>query len=97
MCASAPTRLVGNALVESWRSWNPSGGIAQATAAAIRTLNETAEIWQQTAEFRSVTADRQARDVGCLLQGYYIVEDNSRKYNLPALPCGQIYTERQRP
>ena len=56
-------------------------------------MNETNEIWQQTSEFRSRTADRQSRDVGCLLQGYYHVEDNSRKYDLPPLPCGQIYTE----
>lgn len=85
---------VGVGLLRSWRSWDPSGAIAARTRAAIALINETNEIWQQTSEFRSQTADRQSRDVGCLLQGYYIVEDNSRRYNLPPLPCGQIYTER---
>jgi hypothetical protein len=85
---------VGVGLLRSWRSWDPSGAIAQRTRASIALLNETNEIWQQTSEFRSQTADRQSRDVGCLLQGYYIIEDNSRHYGLPALPCGQIYTER---
>ena len=84
---------VGVGLLRSWKSWDPSGAIAQRTRASIALLNETNEIWQQTSEFRSQTADRQSRDVGCLLQGYYIVEDNSRHYGLPALPCGQIYTE----
>ena len=85
---------VGVGLLRAWKSWNPSGAIAARTRAAIAILNETNEVWQQTSEFRSQTADRQSRDVGCLLQGYYIVEDNSRKFNLPPLPCGQIYTER---
>ena len=85
---------VGVGLLRSWRSWNPSGAIAARTRAAIAILNETNAVWQQTSEFRSQTADRQSRDVGCLLQGYYVIEDNSRKYNLPSLPCGQIYTER---
>ena len=49
-------------------------------------MNETNEIWQQTSEFRSRMADQQSRDVGCLLLGYYHVEDNSRKYEPPAAP-----------
>ena len=85
---------VGVGLLRSWKSWNPNGAIAARTRAAIALLNETNAVWQQTSEFRSQTADRQSRDVGCLLQGYYVIEDNSRKYNLPSLPCGQIYTER---
>jgi cytochrome c6 len=85
---------VGLGLLETWRSWNPSGAIAGRTRAQIQILNETAQTWQQVSEFRSVTADRQARDVGCLLQGYYVIEDNSRKYDLPPLPCGQIYSKR---
>ena len=32
-------------------------------------------------------------DVGCLLQGWYAVEDNARKYSLPPLPCGQVYVK----
>ena len=85
---------VGVGLLRSWRSWDPSGAIAARTREAIAILNETNAVWQQTSEFRSQTADRQSRDVGCLLQGYYVIEDNSRTYNLPPLPCGQIYTER---
>ena len=85
---------VGVGLLKAWKSWNPSGAIAARTQAAAQLINETNEIWQQTSEFRSRTADRQSRDVGCLLQGYYVIEDNSRKYDLPSLPCGQIYTER---
>ncbi len=84
---------VGVGLLKAWKSWNPSGAIAARTRAAIQLLNETNEVWQQTSEFRSATADRQSRDVGCLLQGYYHVEDNSRKYDLPPLPCGQIYVK----
>ncbi|HZO35380.1 MAG TPA: hypothetical protein VFB41_00745 [Solirubrobacteraceae bacterium] len=84
---------VGQALLRTWRTWNPSGAIAQRTQQARQLMNETNAIWQQTSEFRSQTADRQARDVGCLLSGYYHIEDNSRKYDLPPLPCGQIYTK----
>jgi hypothetical protein len=86
---------VGVGLLRSWKSWDPSGAIAARTRAAIALINETNEIWQQTNEFRSRTADQQSRDVGCLLQGYYIVEDNARRYGLPPLACGQIYTERR--
>jgi hypothetical protein len=85
---------VGVGLLRAWKSWNPSGAIASRTRSSIALINETNEIWRQTSEFRSQTADRQSRDVGCLLQGYYIVEDNSRRFGLPPLPCGQIYTER---
>jgi hypothetical protein len=85
---------VGTALLRTWRTWNPSGAIAQRTLQARQLMNDTNEVWRQTSEFRSQTADRQARDVGCLLSGYYDVEDNSRKYDLPPLPCGQIYTKR---
>ena len=84
---------VGTALLQTWRTWNPSGAIAQRTQQARQLMSETNEIWRQTNEFRSQTADRQARDVGCLLSGYYHIEDNSRKYDLPPLPCGQIYTK----
>lgn len=84
---------VGVGLLRSWKSWNPSGAIAQRTRASIALLNETNQIWQDTNEFRSQQADQQSRDVGCLLQGYYIIEDNARHYGLPALPCGQIYTQ----
>lgn len=87
-----PGRRVG--LLRSWRSWDPSGAIAARTRAAIALINETNEIWQQTNEFRSRIADQQSRDVGCLLSGYYIIEDNARRYGLPPLDCGQIYTER---
>jgi hypothetical protein len=82
---------VGAALLKSWRSWDPSGAIAQRTARARELISETNEVWKQTSEFRSRTADRQARDVGCLLQGYYVIEDNSRAYDLPPLPCGRQY------
>jgi hypothetical protein len=85
---------VGVGLLRSWKSWNPSGAIAARTRASIALINETNQIWQQTNEFRSQQADQQSRDVGCLLQGYYIVEDNARHYGLPPLPCGQIYTEK---
>lgn len=84
---------VGTALLRTWRTWNPSGAIAARTERARQLMNETNEVWRQTSEFRSKTADRQARDVGCLLSGYYHIEDNSRKYDLPPLPCGQIYTK----
>jgi hypothetical protein len=82
---------VGVALLKAWKSWDPSGAIAQRTARAKELISETNAIWQQTLEFRSRTADRQARDVGCLLLGYYVIEDNSRKYDLPPLPCGRQY------
>lgn len=82
---------VGVALLQSWRSWNPSGAIAQRTERAKALISETNAIWKETQEFRSRTADRQARDVGCLLLGYYVIEDNSRKYDLPPLPCARQY------
>jgi hypothetical protein len=84
---------IGVGLLRSWKSWDPSGAIAARTRASLALLNETNEIWKQTSEFRSRIADQQSRDVGCLLQGYYVVEDNARRYGLPPLPCGQIYTK----
>ena len=84
---------VGAGLMKVWGSWDPSRAIAQATSAQLQLIKETNQVWQQVSEFRSVTADRQSRDVGCLLQGYYAVEDNSRKFNLPPRPCGRIYVE----
>ncbi len=83
---------IGVGLLRSWKSWDPSGAIAARTRASIALLNETNEIWQSTNEFRSRIADQQSRDVGCLLQGYYVIEDNARHYGLPPLPCGQVYT-----
>lgn len=82
---------VGAGLLHTWRSWDPSGGIAQRTAQQKELLDSTNAIWKETSEFRGRQADRQSRDVGCLLQGYYDVEDNSRKYDLPPLPCDQEY------
>jgi len=84
---------VGVGLLRSWKSWNPSGAIAARTRASQQLMNETNAIYQQTSEFRSRLADQQSRDVGCLLAGYYHVEDNARKYALPPLPCGQVYVE----
>ena len=85
---------VGVGLLKSWKTYDPSGAINARTNEQRRLIDETNQVWQQTSEFRSQTADRQSRDVGCLIQGYYAVEDNSRKYNLPPLPCGQIYTKK---
>ncbi len=82
---------VGSGLLEAWRAWDPSGAIAQRSQRSKELLDETNQIWQETSEFRASQADRQSRDVGCLLQGYYDVEDNSRTYDLPPLPCGQQY------
>lgn len=77
--------------MKAWQAWNPSGAIAQRSQRSKQLLDETNQIWKDTSEFRASQADRQSRDVGCLLQGYYNVEDNSRKYDLPSLPCGQEY------
>ena len=85
---------VGAGLLEVWKSWNPSGAIAQRSAQAKALIEETNQVWQETNEFRAKTADQQSRDVGCLLRGYDLVEDNARKFNLPPLPCGQVYVER---
>lgn len=82
---------VGAGLLKAWQAWNPSGAIAQRSQRSRELLDETNQIWQDTSEFRADQADRQSRDVGCLLQGYYDVEDNSRTYDLPPLPCGQAY------
>jgi hypothetical protein len=82
---------VGSGLLQAWRAWDPSGAIAQRSQRSKQLLDETNQIWKDTSEFRATQADRQSRDVGCLLQGYYDTEDNSRKYDLPSLPCGQEY------
>jgi hypothetical protein len=82
---------VGAALLKVWRSGNPSGAIAARTQAALQLQNDTNALAQQTSEFRSRIADQQSRDVGCLLQGWSVIEDNARKYSLPPLPCGQGY------
>ena len=82
---------VGASLLEVWRSWDPSGAIAQRSAQARELLNASNDVWRETSEFRARTADRQSRDVGCLLQGYSEIEDNSRRYDLPPLPCDQQY------
>ncbi len=82
---------VGSGLLKAWQAWNPSGAIAQRSQRSKQLLDETNQIWADTSEFRAKQADRQSRDVGCLLQGYYDVEDNSRKYDLPPLPCDQAY------
>jgi hypothetical protein len=86
---------VGLGLLRAWKSWDPSGAIAQRTAAAKALMEETNAVWKETMEFRGRIADQQSRDVGCLLQGYYVIEDNARRYDLPPLPCGQVYTERR--
>ncbi len=82
---------VGSGLLKAWQAWDPSGAIAKRSQRSKQLLDETNQIWQDTSEFRSKQADRQSRDVGCLLQGYYETEDNSRKYDLPPAPCGQEY------
>lgn len=82
---------VGAGLLKVWQSWNPSGAIAQRSQQTRALLDRSNNVWQQTSEFRARTADRQARDVGCLLQGYSEIEDNSRRYDLPPLPCDQQY------
>ena len=82
---------VGASLLNVWRSWDPSGAIAQRSQQAKELLDQSNDVWQETSEFRARTADRQSRDVGCLLQGYSEIEDNSRKYDLPPLPCDQQY------
>jgi hypothetical protein len=82
---------VGVGLLRSWRSWDPSQAITERYRRMIQLLKETNEIWRQTNEYRARAADRQSRDVGCLLLGYYYTEDNSRRYDLPPAPCGQEY------
>ena len=77
---------VGIGLLRAWKSWDPSGAIAARTRSSLALINETNQIWQNTNEFRSRIVDQQSRDVGCLLQGYYVIEDNARHYGLPALP-----------
>ena len=80
---------IGVGLLRSWKSSDPSGAIAAQNTGLSRPINETNQIWQSTNEFRSRIADQQSRDVGCLLQGYYIVEDNARQYGLPLSPAAR--------
>jgi hypothetical protein len=82
---------VGAGLLKAWQSWDASGAIAQRSEQSKQLLDDTNQIWQDTSEFRARAADRQSRDVGCLLSGYYEFEDNSRKYDLPPLECDQQY------
>jgi len=82
---------VGQALLRAWHSWDPSAAIAARTQASLGLIDETNAIWDSVSQFSSATRDREARDVGCLLLGYYDVEDNSRKFNLPSAPCGLAY------
>jgi len=83
---------VGQALLRAWHSWDPGAAIAARTRASLALVNETNQMWQEVSQFSAETQDRQARDVGCLLLGYYAIEDNSRAYNLPSAPCGYAYT-----
>lgn len=83
---------VGAALRLVWRSWNPSGAIAQRNTQARQILNEINETWKGVAEFRSRTADQQSRDVSCLLRTGPFVDDNARQLGLPPLlDCDSTY------
>ena len=66
---------VGSGLLKAWQAWDPSGAIAKRSQRSKQLLDETNQIWQDTSEFRSKQADRQSRDVGCLLQGIRAVVD----------------------
>ncbi len=83
---------VGAALRLVWRSWNPSGAIAQRNTQARQILNEINDIWKGVAEFRSRTADQQSRDVSCLLRTGPFIDDNARQLGLPPLlDCDSTY------
>ena len=83
---------VGAALRLVWRSWNPSGAIAQRNTQARQILNEINDIWKGVAEFRSRTADQQSRDVSCLLRTGPFIDDNARALGLPPLlDCDSTY------
>lgn len=83
---------VGAALRLVWRSWNPSGAIAQRNTQARQILNEINETWKGVAEFRSRTADQQSRDVSCLLRTGPFIDDNARQLGLPPLlDCDSTY------
>ena len=83
---------VGAALRLVWRSWNPSGAIAQRSDQARQILNEINETWKGVAEFRSRTADQQSRDVSCLLRTGPFIDDHARELGLPPLlDCDSTY------
>ena len=83
---------VGAGLRLVWRSWNPSGAIAQRNSQAREILNEINDIWKGVAEFRSRTADQQSRDVSCLLRTGPFIDDNARALGLPPLlDCDSTY------
>ena len=90
--ASDSDGRTGTALLDVWKSWNPSGAIAQRNAQQRQLIEESTQAMQDVTAFRLRQHERNQRDVGCLLLGYYDVQDNSRKYDLPPLPCGQTYT-----
>lgn len=86
---------VGAALRLVWRSWNPSGAIAQRNEQARQILNEINQTWRGVAEFRSRTADQQSRDVSCLLRTGPFIDDNARALGLPPLlDCDSTYVPR---
>jgi hypothetical protein len=86
---------VGAALRLVWRSWNPSGAIAQRNEQARQILNEINQTWRSVAEFRSRTADQQSRDVSCLLRTGPFIDDNARALGLPPLlDCDSTYVPR---
>ena len=83
---------VGAALRLVWRSWNPSGAIAQRSDQARQILNEINQTWRDVAEFRSRTADQQSRDVSCLLRTGPFIDDHARELGLPPLlDCDSTY------
>ena len=83
---------VGAALRLVWRSWNPSGAIAQRNTQARQILSEINDTWKGVAEFRSRTADQQSRDVSCLLRSGPFVDDHARELGLPPLlDCDSTY------
>jgi hypothetical protein len=83
---------VGAALRLVWRSWNPSGAIAQRNTQARQILSEINDTWKGVAEFRSRTADQQSRDVSCLLRSGPFIDDHARELGLPPLlDCDSTY------
>lgn len=83
---------VGAGLRLVWRSWNPSGAIAQRSDQARQILNEINQTWRDVAEFRSRTADQQSRDVSCLLRTGPFIDDHARELGLPPLlDCDSTY------
>lgn len=83
---------VGAALRLVWRSWNPSGAIAQRSDQARQVLEEINQTWKGVAEFRSRTSDQQSRDVSCLLRTGPFIDDHARELGLPPLlDCDSTY------